>query len=94
MSTIDNKRSCCDVPGNYYAGAQKTCGCNRGDSCPIPYPSNCSQNAGFDDSFALAMGYVPVQRFSGISPCEEGLKNGTVFPELVKPFCGAGRRKC
>ena len=68
------------------------CECNpcgkkeKGEHC-------CNQSGSFDSSFALAMAYVPIQEWKGISaPCN-GLQNGTVFGELVKPFCGAGRRK-
>lgn len=53
----------------------------------------CDQRGSFNDSFAPAMAYVPIQEWQGIdAPCN-GLQNGTVFVELVKPFCGAGRRK-
>ncbi|MCD7725888.1 MAG: spore coat associated protein CotJA [Clostridiales bacterium] len=41
----------------------------------------------------LAMAYVPIQRFNGICDnLEEALLDGTVFPELNKPF--TGRRCC
>lgn len=39
------------------------------------------------------MGYVPVQKWEGITDCEDSLYNGTVFPSLVKPFLCAGRRR-
>ena len=35
-----------------------------------------------------AMAYVPFQQFSSIYPPEQGLDNGTIFPELNKPFYG------
>ena len=44
------------------------------------------------DRFPLAMAYVPWQRFNGICEnLEKGYCDGTVFPELDKPFTG---RRC
>ncbi len=44
-------------------------------------------------NFPLAMAYVPMQRFNGICDnLEEAFCDGTVFPELNKPFIG--RRNC
>lgn len=46
-----------------------------------------------DSAMHLAMAYVPWQRFKGINnDLEEAFKNGTIFPELDKPFLG--RRSC
>ena len=39
----------------------------------------------------VAMAYVPFQQFKSVYCAEEGLKSGTMFPELNKPFAG---RKC
>lgn len=45
------------------------------------------------DNFPLAMAYVPIQHFNGICDnLEEAFCDGTVFPELNKPF--TGRRHC
>ena len=44
-------------------------------------------------NFPLAMAYVPMQHFNGICDnLEEAFCDGTVFPELNKPF--TGRRCC
>lgn len=44
------------------------------------------------DDFPVAMAYVPWQHFKGICEnLEEGYLNGTIFPELDKPFTG---RRC
>ena len=40
------------------------------------------------DKFPLAMAYVPWQKFDRVY---EDLENGTIFPELNKPFTG---RRC
>ena len=88
------------MPGNYYPQpscgnvrqGRQTCGCDSCEQKQEICPHACDQRGGFDQSFALAMAYVPLQEWIGISaPCE-GLENGTVFSELVKPFCRAGRR--
>ena len=45
---------------------------------------------------ALAMAYVPWQRWQETYPLEEGLHRGTIFPELDLPFEGkkkGGMRK-
>lgn len=34
------------------------------------------------------MAYIPYQQFGTIYPPEQGLDNGTIFPELNKPFYG------
>ena len=42
--------------------------------------------------YAVAMAYVPWQRFDRIyDDLEKALKVGTIFPELNKPFTG---RRC
>ena len=44
------------------------------------------------DNYALAMAYVPWQEFTQIyDNLEEGYREGTIFPELNKPFRG---RRC
>lgn len=45
------------------------------------------------DQFPLAMAYVPWQRLTNIyEDLDEAFHNGTIFPELNKPF--SGRRCC
>lgn len=44
------------------------------------------------DKFPVAMAYVPWQRFDKMyEDLEKGYCNGTIFPELNKPFTG---RRC
>lgn len=40
------------------------------------------------DSCPLTMAYVPFQTFTGVYDNATALKNGTLFPELDKPFTG------
>lgn len=44
------------------------------------------------EQFPIAMAYVPWQKFDRLyDDLEKAYKNGTVFPELCKPFTG---RRC
>lgn len=44
------------------------------------------------DKYPLAMAYVPWQRFDKMyDDLEKAYNNGTIFPELNKPFLG---RRC
>lgn len=53
---------------------------------------DCNFNENFD-KFPVAMAYVPWQRLTHIyEDLDEALENGTIFPELNKPF--VGRRCC
>lgn len=53
------------------------------------------KDLGFDgncEKFPVGMTYVPWQQFGRIyDNLEEGFRNGTIFPELNKPFTG---RRC
>lgn len=41
------------------------------------------------DNFPIAMAYVPWQHFGKLyENLEKGFENGTIFPELNKPFTG------
>ncbi|MEA4833454.1 MAG: spore coat associated protein CotJA [Oscillospiraceae bacterium] len=49
---------------------------------------NRNKNSEFDLEFVPAISYVPWQQWSEIMDPQEGLMNGTIFYELVKPFKG------
>ncbi len=59
-------------------------GCLNGDFC-LPSPAN--KNSGI-----LTMAFVDMQPLDGVYSMSEGFKNGTIFPNLNKPFFG-GRIK-
>ncbi|MBC8534779.1 spore coat associated protein CotJA [Clostridiales bacterium NSJ-40] len=40
------------------------------------------------ENMVVAMAYVPFQQFSKVYTPEKALDNGTLFPELDKPFYG------
>ena len=44
-------------------------------------------------NFPIAMAYVPEQRFREVFDSRKALCQGTIFPELCKPFCGKGGKK-
>jgi hypothetical protein len=50
----------------------------------------CSQSE-TRQPMALAMAYVPWQRWQETYPLEEGFHRGTIFPELDLPFEGKRR---
>ena len=69
--------------------------CNNTNNCcqNMEYNENCG--CGFDDDEMdifpenpmLAQSYVPIQYMDEtFKPCV-GLDNGTIFPELVSPYC-------
>ena len=49
-------------------------------SCRIPHDPL--------EDMALAMAYVPCQKFTENFPLQYALNVGTIFPQLCKPFCG------
>ena len=57
---------------------------NRNDNC---------HTMGSVDEMALTMAYVPWQHFSETYEPAKALKQGTIFPELDKPFYGRRARK-
>lgn len=46
------------------------------------------------DTMPLTMAYVPMQFWRQVYDLETGLQKGTIFPDLYKPFYGAGRNSC
>lgn len=53
----------------------------EGESCllsPPPLPATT----------VVAMAYVPFQQFGAVYEPEMGLRSGTIFPDLDKPFLG------
>lgn len=66
------------------------CRCRRcmpQQSCMPP-----QKREGFPDHFPVGMTYVPWQTWNQIYDFDKALQQGTLFPELDKPFIG--RRAC
>ena len=53
---------------------------------------NCNTNTDYINSMPIGMAYVPWQHWNEIYDIEKGFHNGTIFPELNKPYMG--RRYC
>ncbi len=62
--------------------------------CGCPSFTNGRVNAVYDHmaeaEAPLAMGYVPYQHWGDTYELRRGLRAGTIFPCLDKPFCGRG----
>ncbi|NBI84941.1 spore coat associated protein CotJA [Lachnospiraceae bacterium] len=72
-----------------------TCGQPRCGRSSYPATDTCSKTPWHMDNYALAMAYVPMQKFKNLYELDEGLQHGTIFPELNKPFMGRkGGRPC
>ena len=67
------ERSGCIIP------VQEECSCNM-------HP--CNREIKPVDSMMPGMGYVPWQKFDRVLDAREGFVVGTIFEELVLPFCG------
>ena len=63
-----------------------TCGCNR--ACTYQRQKGCLEESEY---YPVGMGYIPWQSWKCTYDAHRGLMSGTIFPELDKPFCAAGR---
>ena len=95
---VNRRRRCCCLNNNYsncnnMNNNNLETSCNYINNQSIDFNLNCS--CGFDDNDEqdvfpsnpmLAQSYVPIQYMEDtFKPCV-GLKNGTIFPELVSPY--------
>lgn len=80
----------CDNVSSYdMASDNNCCNCNT-DCCQMnQYDCSCgfdTEESVFPSNPMLAQSYVPIQTLDKtFTPCC-GLKNGTIFPELVSPY--------
>ena len=54
------------------------------DECECGFDEDYS---GFPECPMYAQSYVPIQQMNKVFKPEVGLKKGTIFPELVSPYC-------
>lgn len=54
-------------------------------------PGSCMPSCDIDQ-FPVGMAYVPIQQYYTTFELCQGFHEGTIFPELAKPFCG--KRGC
>ena len=86
MDNCRMNRNTCHRP--LCAGSQNIC---RRSGCPADSTDVYSH---LEDHLPIAMGYVPVQKWSHPFDLCKALQMGTIFPELCKPFCGKGGAIC
>lgn len=87
------------MPNYRYHAPESVCrnGCMRRtatvtEGCPSTEEPACGctgENSGLDH-MAIAMAYVPWQKWRQIYRMDQGLQRGTIFEELDKPFRGTG----
>ena len=63
------------------------------ENCPCRSCTYMRQQGCLEESadYPVGMGYVPWQSWNCVYDGHRGLMSGTIFPELDKPFCAAGR---
>lgn len=68
---------------------------NRSDSCQQYNPcykiEDINKVCNSVDDLPLAIAYVAWQEWKNVLCAEEGLCHGTIFSDLIKPFCGCNR---
>ena len=57
---------------------------NKTDKCECGYDEDYN---GFPEYPMYAQSYVPIQQMNQVFIPEVGFKKGTIFPELVSPYC-------
>lgn len=65
-----------------------TCGPARCGRTSYSPQTSCSRDNRSLEGLPLAMAYVPMQYFKSVYNLDEALQQGTIFPELNKPFMG------
>ena len=80
---------CDDVSPYATSGYNNGCNCNMNCQEMNSYDCGCGfdeEDSVFPNNPLLAQSYVPIQTLDKtFTPCC-GLKNGTIFPELVSPY--------
>lgn len=84
--------------GSYQNASNGSCGCGELESelheevkheyCNEDYADKCL------DKLPLAMAYVPFQKWRKVYDAPTGLVHGTIFEELVLPFCAYKNNTC
>lgn len=82
-ATAPYSAPCCRTEGM----SRSRCGENMPHSCRRE-DSDCGHGEGGMNGFSLAMVYSPHQHWRNLYDEETGLKRGTIFEELDKPFHG------
>ncbi len=92
MCNCRRRRCCCLNKMTNNDNCEYETLCNNIPSYDNNYNSNCGcgfedEDDGFPTNPMYAQSYVPYQVMNNtFMPCV-GLKNGTIYPELVSPYC-------
>lgn len=71
------------------SSGKKTMPSSSSCSCQLPgVKSNDPEMYTHIDQMEPTMAYIPCQKFTTVYDLGYALKEGTVFPQLCKPFCG------
>lgn len=70
---------------------QSDCGYHTHNRVGVPYGTNHETELRLPTATSLAMVYSPVQYWRDIYDMDRALERGTLFAELDKPLCSAGR---
>lgn len=60
------------------------CNCNNTEECECGFDEEWSP---FPANYMYGQSYVPIQKMKQTFTPEAGLRMGTIFPELVSPYC-------
>ena len=66
----------------YNTVTQDTCPCQ-----PVPYPTQTAEDC---ENMVVAMAYVPWQQWHTVYEADTAFMQGTLFPELDKPWLAGG----
>lgn len=79
MGQQQPRRNCGSVPPNRVEAERE---------CPMK-----AERRRCIDSMPLAMAYVPMQRWENVCDAPSGLAQGTIFKDLVMPYCPLLRKR-
>lgn len=85
-----NRRRCCRSD---WENSNRNCRCdsmndyNMWNNCSdYDNQNRCRNNSAFPENYMYGHAYTPRQTMDRTFSPEEGLQNGTIFPELVSPY--------
>lgn len=73
--------------------AYRSCGAYSESAGSAPRESGNENCLCDSQPISLAMAYVKDQPFGAVYSASEALNNGTLFPDLNKPYCIGGKRR-
>ena len=74
-------------PNDRPSNVKPNCDCKKEDSKQPMVADKCLNN------LPLAMAWVPMQKWENICDAPSGLANGSIFKDLIKPYCPVLQRR-